>query len=75
MLPNGKQPGMIETLCVESVRADPAFECVEAFFRCVETKGIALPSGPIAAKSYAQAFLATRPEVQMFKALQPRRRR
>lgn len=66
ILPDNKRPGMIETLCIESVRQDPVFSCVEQFFQCVETQGVDLPGAPQDAKSYAQAFLATRKEVQLY---------
>jgi len=48
--PDNKQPGMIETLCVESVRRDPAFACVEEFFKCLGTQGVDLPDTPQDAK-------------------------
>jgi hypothetical protein len=74
ILPDNERPGMIETLCVESVRQDPVFACVEDFFECVETQGAGLPGGPQDAKNYAQAFLATRKAVQLFPGLAAYRR-
>lgn len=69
ILPDNKRPGMIETLCVESVRQDPVFGCVEDFFKCVRKQGVDLPGGPRDAKHHAQAFLATRKCVQLFPGL------
>ena len=51
---------MIETLCLQSVAADPAMPCVEAFFRCLEDSGHPLPSNLEKARTHA--FLATRPK-------------
>jgi len=66
ILPDNERPGMIETLCIESVRQTPVFSCVEQFFQCVETQGVDLPGAPHDAKNRAQAFLATRSEVQLY---------
>ena len=60
---------MLETLCVDSIRQEPVFSCVERFFECVGKQGVDLPSAPKDAKNYAQAFLATRKEVQLFPGL------
>jgi hypothetical protein len=73
ILPDDANPGMIETLCMEAVRQEPAladaFACVEEFFHCLDARRIALPGPPIRAKNHAQAYLATRPEAQMFPGL------
>jgi hypothetical protein len=69
ILPDNERAGMIETLCVDSIREDPVFSCVEQFFECVQKQGVELPSAPQDAKSYAQAYLATRTEVQLFSGL------
>ncbi len=66
ILPDNKRPGMIETLCIDSVRQDPVFPCVEQFFKCVETQGVDLPGAPQDAKNYTQAFLATREDVELY---------
>jgi hypothetical protein len=66
ILPDNKRRGMIETLCVDSIRQDPVFSCVEEFFQCAEGQGAGLPHAPRVAKNHAQAFLATREEVQLY---------
>ena len=68
ILPGDGQAGMIETLCLQSVEADPAMPCVEEFFRCVENSGHAMPSNPTKARTHA--FLATRamPDLPMWTA-------
>ena len=73
ILPDDVNPGIIETLCMEAVRQEAAladaFGCVEEFFHCLDVKKIALPGSPQRAKNHAQAYLATRPETQMFPGL------
>lgn len=73
ILPDNANPGMIETLCMEAVKNEAAFagtyRCVEDFFSCLTRNQIALPALPMLAKHHAQAYLATRPEVQMFPGL------
>jgi len=70
ILPDDTDPGMIETLCMEAVRAEPALApahgCVEDFFRCLTGRAVPLPGEPRLAKNRAQAYLATRPESQLF---------
>ena len=65
VLPDDQRPGMIETLLVDSVRAEPAFPCVEEFFECAAQRGVVLPMGIVLAKSHAQAYLATTNAVQV----------
>jgi Protein of unknown function (DUF3226) len=70
ILPDNNNPGMIETLCVEAVKNEPslanAYTCVEEFFVCLGRTGVSLPSLPVLAKHQAQAYLATRQDVQLF---------
>ena len=60
VLPDNKADGMIETLCVRSIDNDPAFECLDIFFKCVKERVGSLPSN--LHKARAQAFLTTRRE-------------
>jgi hypothetical protein len=70
ILPDNNNPGMIETLCMEAVKNEPtlanSYTCVEEFFVCLGRSRVALPSLPVLAKNQAQAYLATRQDVQMF---------
>lgn len=66
ILPDDQNPGMIETLCLDAIRSDAVFSCIEQFFECAEAQGAVLPSGVVRAKNIAQAYLATREEVQLF---------
>jgi hypothetical protein len=61
IMPDNMEPGMIETLCMQSVDADPAFVCIDQFFKCLDEH---MPNGPSNRdKARAQAFLATRRDV------------
>ena len=58
ILPDGEEPGMIETLLCKSVAEDAVMTCVDKFFECVDD----LPDVDIRKphKARAQAYLATR---------------
>jgi len=64
---------MIETLCMTGVKNEPtvsgAYACVEEFFVCLGKNKISLPGPPKLAKNHAQAFLATRQDIQLFPGL------
>src|SRR5262249_59391397 len=70
ILPDNAGPGTIETLCMRAVDGEPALAtasaCAAEFFACLAKNGVALPSEPKLAKNRAQAYLATRMEVQLF---------
>lgn len=58
ILPGRDAPGMLDTLCLESVSSDPAIECVNGFMACLtHTSGLP-PANPTKARLYA--FLASR---------------
>lgn len=61
IVPDNASPGMIETLCMQSVEDDPAFGCVVSLFECVLRQTGELPTN--LHKARAQAFLATRTKV------------
>jgi len=61
ILPDGTQPGMLESLFLESVAADPAMGCVEEFIVCLGRRGV-VPRNPT--KARAQAFMASRGEAE-----------
>ena len=56
ILPGGDRAGMLETLLTESIRGSAENDCIDEFFRCLETSGW-IPKRPD--KARAQAFLAT----------------
>lgn len=57
ILPDGETPGMLEDLCLESVKEDPAMPCVDEYFRCLENRLADLPGNM--AKARVRAFLAS----------------
>ncbi len=73
ILPDNQRPGMIETLCMEAVASDStlvdAFGCVQEFFACLHQRQVSLPADITFAKHHAQAYLATRSQVQLFPGL------
>jgi hypothetical protein len=69
VLPDGQNPGKIEMLCMQSVMNDPVYPCVEEFFACAQRQKGQLPAKFDQAKAYAQVFLATHEDVQLFPGL------
>ena len=59
LIPGINQTGMLEDLCLSSVRADPAINCVDSYFDCLKERKIIISKDKSKAKS--QAFLASRP--------------
>lgn len=59
ILPDNQSPGMLETLCWQSVQADPAIPCVNQFMDCLSGKA-SLSANPD--KARLQAFLSSRPK-------------
>ena len=59
ILPGDNRQGMLETLLCESFADDPVEECIDDFFKCVES----LPDVSIerADKARARAYLTTKP--------------
>jgi len=71
IIPDEHSKGMLETVCLESVRDDPAMICVEEFFDCLKTKrdSLSVNDNP---KAQVRAFLASREwlEIAHFEYLQ-----
>lgn len=70
ILPDNTNPGMIETLCMRAVESEATLQaastCATEFFACLHKNGLSLPTEPKLAKNRAQAYLATRMDVQLF---------
>lgn len=58
ILPNGKDSGELEDLCIKAVKDDPAMVCVKQYFDCLEEQLEFLPGNLSKAKIHA--FLASR---------------
>jgi hypothetical protein len=63
LVPPAADTGSLEDLCLQSVSEDPAMECVERFFGCLEEKAIDGPSNLPKAKM--QVYLASRKDVNI----------
>jgi hypothetical protein len=66
ILPDNSKPGMIETLCLESIADKPHFPCVEEYITNAKSKGATFPGGLAIDKSRLQVYMAAHPEPQMF---------
>lgn len=58
ILPDCVQPGMLETLCLQSITTNPSMTCVDGFFICLDGNQVLLPDN--LDKARIQAFLASR---------------
>ena len=60
VIPHGRENGMIEDVCLDSISDDPAMDCIERYFECI---GESVTSGPRevwSSKARLHAFLASR---------------
>ncbi len=60
ILPGDKSPGMLEDLCLASVKTDVAMSCVENYFSCLKDQQI--PSPKNMSKANVQVFIASKPK-------------
>lgn len=60
ILPGKDRGGMLESICLESVRKDPAMQCVEQYFNCLKDNHV--PNTKNIFKAKTHAFLASRKE-------------
>jgi hypothetical protein len=66
ILPDGKSPGQIETLCMRSVRDDPVYECTVRFFESLKNKHIQVARGGRCCKHFARVFMAGKDCPELF---------
>ena len=59
ILPNCKDPGMLEDLCIESIKSKPEWVCVDAFFDCVERQMKRRPKPSTMSKARTRVWLTT----------------
>lgn len=60
VVPHEAESGMIEDVCLASVQADPAIDCVERYFECIKQTNVGGPREVWLAKARLHAFLASR---------------
>jgi len=70
IVPNEETPGMLEDLCLQSVREDPAMRCVDEYFECLQEQLELLPRN--LSKARVHVFLASRerPDLRLGEAAQ-----
>ena len=56
IVPDGNEPGAIETICRRSVQDDEAARCVDAYMECLETHNALKSNNPD--KTFTHAYLA-----------------
>ncbi|HKZ41398.1 MAG TPA: DUF3226 domain-containing protein [Candidatus Hodarchaeales archaeon] len=59
ILPDGRSPGMLESLCLSAISDLPVAQCIDAFFVCINDLAGIQQQGSILVKSRAQAYLAS----------------
>lgn len=59
ILPDGVQDGMLEDLCLAATSGDSLRPCLDAYFRCIEEKGVTIPRN-VLPKARVHAYLASR---------------
>lgn len=71
IVPDADTPGMVESVCLNSVSDDPAMACVEQYFQCLQAQLRTLAESDIP-KARVRAFLALREwlEIAHFEYLQ-----
>ena len=60
VVPHNRGSGMIEDVCLDSVKIDPAMECIDRYFECIERSAVSGPREVWGAKARVHAFLASR---------------
>jgi len=60
IIPHGSTHGMLEDLCLDAVKADPATNCMEQYFQCLQQLPSSIPNN--ISKAKVQVFLASRHE-------------
>lgn len=65
LIPNTQNPGMIESLMMQSVQGSTVIPCIDAFFNCAVSTGLEIPQGMNRDKHIAQVYMAAHDHVQM----------
>lgn len=61
LLPGQGREGTLEDLCLEAIRDDPAWPCIESYFSCLHEQGLEQPKlASMISKAKIQAWLASR---------------
>ena len=65
VFPDGRDSGMLEDLCLKSIKDDPAINCLDEFFDCVSNRVGRSPAVKDVAKARIHAWLATQPNPEL----------
>ncbi|MDY6781272.1 MAG: DUF3226 domain-containing protein [Cyanobacteriota bacterium] len=68
LFPDGTNPGMLEDLCLSSVKNDPAMTCIDGYFECVEQQASRQPKNMAKAKLHAFLASQTKPSLRLAEA-------
>jgi hypothetical protein len=70
ILPHSRDQGMLEDVCLDSVRSEPVMECVDQFIECVKGKREDWPKRETESKARVHAYLASldRPDLRLGEA-------
>ena len=60
VIPHHRDSGMIEDVCLDSVSADPAMQCVDEYFECISQANTPGPRETWMSKAKVHAFLSSR---------------
>ena len=72
ILPHWRDTGMLEDVCLESIKSDPVMECIDQFIECVKGFREEWPKQEVEAKARVHAYLASqdRPDLRLGEAAQ-----
>jgi len=62
VFPDGSSPGMLEDVCLASIRSKPEISCIDTYFACVKEKVGRQPHPRNMAKARVHAWLASHPD-------------
>lgn len=66
LFPGQRRGGTLEDLCLDAVRDDPAWPCIESYFTCLDERGVNRSSlKSMISKAKIQAWLASRPKANL----------
>ena len=61
LFPGDGRTGCLEDLCLDAIRTDPAWPCINSYFECLDRSGLIRPSlGTMKSKARFHAWLASR---------------
>lgn len=60
IVPGKNKRGRLEDLCLASAEEEPAMECVDSYFECLQKQGVSVPR--IESKARVQVYLASKRE-------------